>query len=212
MEYEDLPKSRKEALERNSKFYFTGRPCKHGHTDARYTSGSDCVVCCGEQARKQREKHSSEEWKQKRQEIYLRRKAKSAQEARRYRENNRQKLREYHREYYKGYRDRAAERIRATLGRYRSNNRGKLAAKASRRRGRRLQATPAWLTDQQWDAIFAIYDEAARVSDETGVPHHVDHIEPLQGKEVCGLHVPWNLRIIPADENIRKSNKRLPTL
>jgi hypothetical protein len=63
------------------------------------------------------------------------------------------------------------------------------------------QATPAWANRS---AIQAIYREAARITKETGVPHHVDHIVPLRGKDVCGLHVENNLQILTAIENSRK--------
>lgn len=75
-------------------------------------------------------------------------------------------------------------------------------AQASERRRNALRiATPPWLTSSDRAAIAAIYRAARRLSYETGVPHDVDHIVPLQGRNVCGLHVPANLRPLPARDN-----------
>ena len=62
-------------------------------------------------------------------------------------------------------------------------------------------ATPDWVDTK---AIKAIYAECKRITMETGVKHEVDHIIPIQGKKVCGLHVPWNLRVITKAANARK--------
>lgn len=77
-------------------------------------------------------------------------------------------------------------------------------AMAARRRAAKLQATPPWLTPSDISRIEAIYAEAQRLSSLTGSPHDVDHEIPLQGGDVCGLHVPWNLRPILASVNRSK--------
>jgi hypothetical protein len=83
------------------------------------------------------------------------------------------------------------------------------AQKVSRtvfRRLAKLQRTPSWLTDIDYERIGNEYKLAALLTKVTGSSWHVDHIIPLQGKMVSGLHVPSNLRVLPATENIRKSN------
>lgn len=86
-------------------------------------------------------------------------------------------------------------------------NRGARNAITAKRRASKLQATPSWLSDKDHEQIKRIYTACSNVNKRTGKTHHVDHIVPLQGENVCGLHVPWNLAIIPASMNLSKSNK-----
>lgn len=83
---------------------------------------------------------------------------------------------------------------------------GAHVAKVRKRQLAEQQAMPSWADEL---AIKRIYQECAEASARTGVKHHVDHIIPVQGQNVCGLHVHWNLRIIPAAANLRKSNRLL---
>jgi hypothetical protein len=86
-------------------------------------------------------------------------------------------------------------------------NPSKIVAKAMKRRAAKLKRTPPWLTEEHFEQMENVYFHAKIVEDFTGEKQHVDHIEPLQGKDRCGLHVPWNLQVLPALENMKKGNR-----
>ena len=91
---------------------------------------------------------------------------------------------------------------------YRSKNPAKGNARAAKRRAYKLQATPTWLTQDHLNTIFEFYLMAKELENVFPWKQEVDHIEPLQGKDICGLHVPWNLQIIPMVNNRSKGIKR----
>jgi hypothetical protein len=107
----------------------------------------------------------------------------------------------------KAYRDRNKDKQSDYNKRWREANPEKHVAKEARRRAAKLDRTPQWLTkDHHW-MIEECYSLSRLRSSITGVTHHVDHIVPLRGKKVSGLHVPWNLQVIPATDNCSKGNK-----
>ena len=73
-----------------------------------------------------------------------------------------------------------------------------------RDRTKRYQSVPVWA---DWKEIWKFYYLAKVMTIRTGIPHQVDHIVPINGKNVCGLHVHWNLQVITATENLKKRNK-----
>lgn len=88
------------------------------------------------------------------------------------------------------------------------DNPEKHAAKCARRRASKLERTPKWLTPEHLTEILEFYRDAKELQWLSDEPLHVDHIEPLQGENVSGLHVPWNLRVIPRSKNLAKGNRR----
>ena len=110
-------------------------------------------------------------------------------------------------EYKKSQYIKHKESILAQKREYRQANKGKINAKVAARKKAIKQRTPIWLTDIDFERIENGYKLAALLTKLTGISYHVDHIIPLQGKFVSGLHVPDNLRAINGIENISKKNR-----
>ena len=89
----------------------------------------------------------------------------------------------------------------------RPESRARASNDQAERRAKELQASPPWLTKAHRTTIRALYQEAASLTRETGIRHHVDHVIPLVHSDVCGLHVPWNCQVLTAEDNLQKHNK-----
>ena len=101
--------------------------------------------------------------------------------------------REYKQKWYEENKEKAKEQMRAW--------------QAENPRKTRKKFTPSWLSREQKKEMKGIYQTARDLSKSIGISHHVDHIIPLKGKKVRGLHVPWNLQVITAGENLKKGNR-----
>ena len=99
------------------------------------------------------------------------------------------------------------EKHRQRVREWAARNPEAVATRTVRRRARSSLAQPAWLDDAQLASIALKYKEARLMSQMTGVRHEVDHIVPLKGDTVSGLHVPWNLRVITLSHNRKKYSK-----
>ena len=119
-------------------------------------------------------------------------------------EKNKERVLQQSREWYEANKDRRNERGKQ----WTAANRGRVSYLARQYQLRRTKAVPPWV---DWGKIDAIYAEA-RMLRAQGVNVHVDHIMPLRGKTSCGLHWHGNLQLLPASENLRKSNREIDGL
>ena len=192
MDTTNLPITREEAKKTGSKYYFTGQPCKHGHIAPRKTKGA-CIECLKVEWTKGNETRAD----------YFREYNK--------REDVKDRKNEWYQENRETVINNAATRPAHVLREYRNawkvNNKTQVLADNKVRRRKHREATPPWLTRKQKSEIRQLYQIAITMTQTTGEQYVVDHIVPLRSHEVCGLHVPWNLRVITQEENLKKSNK-----
>lgn len=116
---------------------------------------------------------------------------------------------EKHRAAINNWEQHNRDKVRSAALRWIKANKPACAAAQARRRARKLCATPVWLTEANHIAMKSLYAEAARLTKQCGEDFHVDHIVPLRGRTVCGLHVPWNLQILRGVENMSKNNREV---
>ena len=179
----DMPTSRSDAKRLGARTYFTGRPCKNQHVSPRRTDNGTCVLCLAETSARyyaenpEKRKHHNATYYAKNADYV---KALNAD----WRAENEDEMRAIRRGYYE-------------------SNKGICISRARARKEHIKQATPPWVDIA---AIDVVYCEARRLTEQTGVPHDVDHIIPLRGVNVCGLHVAENLQVLAATENRRKGN------
>ena len=107
---------------------------------------------------------------------------------------------------------RPIDAVRKYRRNWKKNNPLQVLANNRVRRRRHREATPPWVTYKQKTEMRELYKISITMTQTTGVQYVVDHIIPLRSDLVCGLHVPWNLRVITQEENLRKSNKLVDTL
>ncbi len=224
--------SRAEARKSGLQYYFTGRSCLNGHVAQRIVASSDCLECKRARCRRwaadnveactdryrQWYRANPEKAKATRSAWRLANAEKDRADVAAYQAANKGKLeaaatvwRSRNRDKVNGYAARhRAENKEAVLragSEWRARNRHLVNAKKAKREAAKLKATPSWADPKK---IAAIYAEAARLTAETGILHHVDHIIPLVSKLVCGLHVETNLQVLPASVNQSKSNRTWP--
>lgn len=202
--------TRAEAKARGLKRYFTGEPCKHGHIAERYVADGRCMVCSAERVaaryrldpekgredQKRRRAEKPDQYRAMDRKYYAKTIDARRESQKRYRTANEALCRER----AAAWRAENKELARARCSAWRKKNLSRRAAYEAARRAAQARATPAWANT---DAILAFYAACPP-------GFEVDHIVPIKGKNVCGLHCEANLQYLSRSDNARKINKHDP--
>ena len=192
---------RAEAKAQDLKFYNTGKPCKHGHLSDRYTSTAICVDCvklAGVDRYKNNRDAQHASWRK----WYEANKSTHNVRVKRWQEANKDKVKID----AKAWNAANPEKVKAKQRRYIKKHPDAYTARAVASVAKRAKRVPQWLTsDDRW-MMREAYNLAKLRTQLFGFTWEVDHIIPLRGDLVSGLHVPTNLQVIPKSENRSKRN------
>jgi 5-methylcytosine-specific restriction endonuclease McrA len=169
------------------RFYFTGKKCKAGHIDLRYTSSKECRTCRLSKNLLLRDKQK--DWAIKNKNRI------SVVGKQRYYQNHEKELARSRAKWAQN-----PDAVRARNLDWIRRQPGYWTFAAAKRRAALRQAIPPWADLQAIKEFYAACPPG----------YHVDHIHPLQGKTVCGLHVLENLQYLTAEENLKKFNRLEP--
>jgi hypothetical protein len=133
----------------------------------------------------------------------------SRKSSREWRDANPEKWREISRKASHKWRAANPEKRKEIALKWRQSNPEKNSAYATVRRTFKRRAVVKWADPM---AIRALYLEAKRLTAETGITHHVDHVVPLNHSLVCGLHCESNLQVLPKRDNLSKGNRWWPDM
>jgi hypothetical protein len=190
--------SRKEAIEKNEMFYYTGKPCKRGHLAKRYVSSyicRDCFVVWHEE--------NADKVKEGRKVYYEENKAKLLANQREYYTEHKYEYKVWQKQHYLKNRESNIEYAKQ----YREANHEAILVRNNVRKALTRTEKCKWANRT---LLSQAYSKRKILSTETGIEYNVDHIIPLCHLLVCGLHNEFNIRVITQAENLAKHNEFNP--
>jgi hypothetical protein len=198
------------------------KPKTEFYADARKSDGlfTHCKACHSNitKSYKENNKQKEKEWRKsydlsmkehrsaKAKERYKEKKQLILETNKKWRDSNKEKMQAIRDAYFLANKD----KINKSGANWKRNNKEKVLSMYAKRRASLIERMPKWIDESHKKDIESFYESASAFKIYTGQTYHVDHIVPLLGKTVSGLHVPWNLQVLPEIENLKKSNKQWP--
>lgn len=210
----DLPISRSYAKLAGSRHYFTGTPCVNGHVAIRATTSGHCLQCDRDRAKVRlldpayRDVHRKLTLEYKRRVLGDPIRKTAIRERELFLQNNspaRKKARKVA-DQLRNQRPDVVEKRKHREANLTDRQVAMARARCAMRRASKANASKITKTLGLHNEVNEFYVLARSMTKSTGIKHEVDHIIPLRSSVVCGLHVPWNLRVVTRSYNARKYN------